>query len=195
MRKETRRRVVEDDYLLEVNLLKRAGVLYPGWSGNLRWRRQGQVIAKISLSCEGRDCLRLHYRITDRSRVQVVDRLVGLEWTRCQLGGERPWFLCPFCDSRVATLYGKGMFGCRRCSGLGYSCQQLSKQAVAGKRSTKLRDALGCELGFYFKPAEAIPKPKGMHWSTFDKIIERLKKADQQALMADYEALERAQSR
>lgn len=34
----------------------------------------------------------------------------------------------------------------------------------------------------YAIPAKCIPKPKGMHWRTFARHIERLKRVERQAL-------------
>jgi hypothetical protein len=50
---------------------------------------------------------------------------VRLEWTPCNYGGQRPWFLSPVrgCSRRVAVLYGGGIFACRRCHGLNYQSQ------------------------------------------------------------------------
>ena len=42
-----------------------------------------------------------------------TQRRVGVEWTSCRLGGERPWFVCSvaegvYCGRRVSKLYGAG---------------------------------------------------------------------------------------
>src|SRR5829696_7809844 len=44
------------------------------------------------------------------SEWEDVKEPVSLEWTPCNFGGERPWFLCPGagCGRRVAVLYGPG---------------------------------------------------------------------------------------
>ena len=45
---------------------------------------------------------------------------VSLEWTPCNFGGERPWFVCPGvvngkrCGRRVAILYGPRKYFLRR---------------------------------------------------------------------------------
>ncbi|NMZ76619.1 hypothetical protein HBO32_26220 [Pseudomonas nitroreducens] len=74
------------------------------------------------------------------------------------------------------------MFACRHCQRLNYRCQQAKKRDVASDRSLKLRHALGCDEGFLSVPAQCIPKPKGMHWRTFERKIEQLKAVDARAL-------------
>ncbi len=39
---------------------------------------------------------------------ELVEGVAHLEWTPCNFGGERPWFVCPGkgCAKRVAILYG-----------------------------------------------------------------------------------------
>ena len=52
---------------------------------------------------------------------------LALEWTPCNFGGERPWFICPGegCGRRVAILYGPTLpLLCRQCRGLVYASQQ-----------------------------------------------------------------------
>lgn len=60
--------------------------------------------------------------------------------------------------------------------------QQVNKRDRALDRSWKLRRALDCQEGFLIRPAELIRKPKGMHWRTFGRKIEQLKRVDARAL-------------
>ena len=49
-----------------------------------------------------------------------------IDWTPCNFGGVRPWFLCPGedCGQRVAILYGPTLpLLCRQCRGLTYASQ------------------------------------------------------------------------
>ena len=49
---------------------------------------------------------------------------IGLEWTPCNFGGERPWFVCEECSGRVRILYGPTLpLLCRQCRGLSYASQ------------------------------------------------------------------------
>src|SRR6478609_5352946 len=39
----------------------------------------------------------------------------GIQWTRCNFGGRRPWFICQ-CGKRVAKLYDtSSIVACRHC--------------------------------------------------------------------------------
>ncbi len=52
---------------------------------------------------------------------------IGLEWTPCNYGGSRPWFMCPGegCGRRVAILYGPTLpLLCRLCRNLVYESQR-----------------------------------------------------------------------
>ncbi|WP_236225678.1 MULTISPECIES: hypothetical protein [Pseudomonas aeruginosa group] len=182
MSRAREKNTVEDHRALDVRSLQRDGILVAGWRGNLRWSRDGEVRASIGLEVESLERVRLRYNVTIQGKTEVKDYPVAITWTPCQFGGNRPWFLCPCCWRRVAKLYSYGMFACRHCQRLNYRCQQAKKRDVASDRSLKLRHALGCDEGFLSVPAQCIPKPKGMHWRTFERKIEQLKAVDARAL-------------
>ena len=57
-----------------------------------------------------------------------------MEWTPCNFGVERPWFVCPgvvngvACGRRVAILYGPGKYSlCWHCYDLRYESQRENK--------------------------------------------------------------------
>lgn len=172
----------EDYRALDVRGLHRAGVLSSGYSYSWEWKRRGEVVASIGIRTESPTCVRLRYQVKARCQAESKDYHVPITWTPCHLGGERPWFLCPCCSRRVAKLYGGAVFACRHCRRLNYASQQANKRDRASDRSWDLRRALGCDEGFLFTPAEFIPKPKGMHWRTFNRKIEQLKRVDACAL-------------
>jgi len=67
---------------------------------------------------------------------------VTLEWTSCNFGGNRPWFICPNagCDRRVAVLHAAGKwFPCRHCYDLSYERQREDKMHRALRRAQKIR--------------------------------------------------------
>lgn len=182
MSRAREKNTVEDHRALDIRSLQRDGVLVAGWRGNWQWSRDGEVRASIGLEVESLERVRLHYQVTIQGETEAKDYPVVITWTSCHLGGNRPWFLCPCCWRRVAKLYSYGMFACRHCLRLNYRSQQASKRDVASDRSFRLRDALGCDEGFLSIPAQCIPKPKGMHWRTFNRKIEQLKAVDGRAL-------------
>lgn len=171
---------VENYRLLDVNALKREGLLAPGHS--LLW--QWGSTASIGIRMESADALCLSYRVAGELR----EYRVAIEWTPVHLGGERPWFRCPACGRRMAKLSIGEVTACRHCLGLNYAAQQASKGDRPHNRHWKLRRALGCHE---LIPVDLIPKPKSMHWRTFARKIEQLREAERQAFAATAAQLER----
>ena len=97
-----------------------------------------------------------------------IKGVVSLTWTPCNLGGERPWFVCPGegCGRRAAILYeAGGSFLCRLCRDLAYQSQRDNKLygrlSKARRRAQKARARLG---------PDSDPRPKGMHLTTFVRL-------------------------
>jgi hypothetical protein len=99
-----------------------------------------------------------------------VKETVPLDWAPCNLGGERPWFICPRagCGRRVAVLYGPGRyFLCRYCYDLAYQSQWDNKMYRALHRAQDIRRQLGGSANMM----EPFPeKPKGMHSRTYERL-------------------------
>jgi hypothetical protein len=112
-----------------------------------------------------------------------VQEPVELEWTSCNFGGVRPWFICPGagCGRRVAVLYGLGRyFLCRHCYDLVYQSQRDSKMYRALHRAQDIRQRLGGSVNMM----EPFPeKPKGMHWSTYERLWWERHKAEMEQLI------------
>lgn len=129
------------------------------------------------------DHLILDYVATINGTKQSYNYPIDIDYTRCNYGGERKWFICPHCFKRVGKLYLKGgIFKCRSCQKLNYSLQQENKNDYSIRRIDhkiyKLQDKLKIErdiLNVY-----CIQRPKGMHHKTFDKLINELQVLDQQ---------------
>lgn len=94
---------------------------------------------------------------------------VGLDWTSCHLGGQRPWFLCPThgYGRLVAILYGDAIFACRYCYCLAYPSQRETTDDLAAWRADWIRERLGWEPGIL--NGDDL-KSKGMHWRTFERL-------------------------
>lgn len=178
MSREKEKATIEDHLSLDIRVLHRAGLLRAGYVGNLEWKRRGEVVGKIGIEVESQVRLRLRYRVTLRREIESKEYPVLITWTPCHLGGNRSWFLCPCCGRRIAKLYLRRIFACRHCLQLNYASQQANKRDRAADHSWKQRSALGCPEGFLTLPAEYIPKPKGMHWRTFEQKVEQLKRVD-----------------
>jgi hypothetical protein len=103
----------------------------PGSGMWLRWDKKNTV--------EGHQCLdirelRREHEITPGDSItaqydwrgEQVSQEIFLDWTTCNYGGFRPWFVCMACGRRVAKIYlGAKKFACRHCHDLTYmSCQE-----------------------------------------------------------------------
>ena len=134
---------------LDVRRFHREGLLRSGTSFSWRWWRAGRKVAFIG-TLVYQDKLVLSYRSTLGGEWEDVKEPVSLEWTPCNFGGERPWFVCPgvvngvACGRRVAILYGPGKyFLCRHCYDLRYESQREDKKDRDLKRARKIRRHLG----------------------------------------------------
>ena len=159
----------EDMLALDVRQLQREGRLKPGAAFTWRWRWNGQTLASVHLQM-GTDRVRLRCRQREHGGDgQDMAYSVRLDWTSCNYGGQRVWWLCPVpgCGRRVALLFGGPVFACRHCHQLAYRSQRETDEARAARRASKLRDVLGWEPGLVSGPGD---KPKGMHWRTFERL-------------------------
>ena len=102
-----------------------------------------------------------------------IEQRVPITWTRCHLGGRRPWFICSvrtngrYCGRRLAVLYAAGeLFACRCCSGLAYASQQKDTLVRNVSRSGKIRMRLGGSPDL-FGPIPA--RPRGMWRRTYER--------------------------
>ena len=152
---------------LDVRDLARLGVLrregHHGW----RWTNShtGEETGSIGINVYD-GALRLSYSSNGTPRHQNVE----IERTPCYFGGTRPWLLCPRCGARVGVLFMRlGSFQCRRCGGVAYGSQ--SEDACG--RSWRIEQKLAKRLG------DNWTRPRGMHRTTYSKIVSGIVKAQQ----------------
>jgi hypothetical protein len=180
---------------LDVRRFQRSGALE--WRHPFRWQWKGrddQVDATI-------DCLAAadHVLLEYRARVpggdwEPMQCRVPLDWTPCNYGGQRVWWRCPTsgCGRRVAVLFGARLFACRHCHRLAYRSQRETVADRAIRRGEHIRARLGWEPGI-LNPTG--PKPKGMHWRTFDRLEREHYECARRAvdaMMAELEAMHRS---
>jgi hypothetical protein len=166
----------DDCHSVDVRYLHREGLLKSGRWFSLRWSRAERETGSIGGVVEGtkqpeRVILTYRHRSGPRREWEDVREPVHLSWTACNFGGERPWFVCPRaeCGRRVAVLYGPGRyFLCRHCYDLVYESQRESGMYRALHKAQAIRKRLGGSANMM----EPFPeKPKGMHWSTYDRLF------------------------
>ena len=171
------------DYIsIDIRRWNRDGLLAPNKSFGWQWSRNGRASASIWVHTEpDRVILSYkHQRGGDPWRSESYP--VYLDWTSCNLGGKRPWFLCPAsgCGRRVAILYGGGIFACRHCYQLAYPSQREPAYDRAAGRADRIREKLGWPRGFLNGNGG---KPKGMHWKTYWKLVGKHDKFVQESLV------------
>lgn len=154
---------------LDVRKLQREGSLKPGRRSRLSWTRCGEVAASIDLLAhEG--AVTMNYQ--SRSALgewESLEYSVWLEWTDCNFGGRRVWFLCPAkgCGRRVAILFGGRIYACRHCHRLAYESQQEDSGDRAMRAADNIRIRLGWGAGIANPTGE---RPRGMHWRTYYRL-------------------------
>jgi hypothetical protein len=179
------KKTITDECLsIDVRYLHRNGLLQPGRSFSLRWSQAGNQIGSIGGVSHHDDRVTFFYRHRRGSGGdwEDVKETVALEWTACNFGGERHWFVCPGadCGRRVAVLYGPGRyFLCRRCYDLTYQSRRENKMYRALRRAQKIREHLGGSANMM----EPFPeRPKGMHHDTYMRLFREHHEAEKEHL-------------
>lgn len=93
---------------------------------------------------------------------------IKLSKTACQYGGYRHWFNCPSCSKRTNVLYCTGTYLCRCCIGANYGSQLEQPIDNVFRRLNAIRARLGWQVGIANGYEQ---RPKGMHRTTYDKLI------------------------
>ena len=160
---------VEHVNKIDISYLKRTGRLEPGVSGLLSWTNGRELCGSIKFSTQ-QDKIILSYRArTNGMDWQEISETVYFDISECHFGGYRKWFSCPSCAKRVGILHGAGThFLCRHCHNLTYSSQSEELSARMFRKARKIRDRLGASRDITMP----IYKPKGMHWKTFNKLVD-----------------------
>ena len=171
------RDTVESYHRIDLRYIRKHGLLDRPWF-SLSWRRGREPSGSVGVSVERDDdgrpeALRLTYRYRrgyGGEWQDVTDR-IRIEWTPCNLGGERPWLMCPGCRKRRAVLCGGTYFRCRECHGLAYESSRESVLERTDRKLRKLRERMGDENA-WIGPADLWypEKPKGMHWCTWERL-------------------------
>ena len=173
---------VSDCLSLEASRLQQAGLFKsdvpPGSVATATWNNSaGDSRSEIGIEVGGADVtLKYHFSSGD-GESQDISELVQLDWTPCNYGGRRAWFLCPGvekdgrCNRRVAKLYLRGRyFLCRHCHGLAYASQKVAVVDRHLTRAQKIRMRLGGSANML----ERFPnRPNGMHWKTYWKLWDK----------------------
>lgn len=160
-----------DDYRsLDVRRWAREGMLRPGCRAVWTWRRGARVVGLINMRSESGSVVLSNRRQPAGGEWRNEEYPVRLVRTACNLGGSRPWFLCPAtgCGRRVAILYGGAIFACRQCHKLAFASAREDAGDRAPRKADRLRERLGWEAGILNGRGS---KPKWMRWRTFWRLF------------------------
>ena len=175
--------LVEEAQSLDVRRLAREGLLRPGVSVVWTWRFSGGASASVRLTA-----LPSADNRTQAGAVEIgwsldgtdLRQKVPLTWTPLHFGGVRPWWKCS-CGRRAAWIHYRWRgWRCRTCATLSYASQNERADYRAWRRRDKIRARLGAEPGCH--TIWPWQKPKGMHWSTFERLVAKAECADRLAL-------------
>jgi hypothetical protein len=158
----------ESQHRVDIRWLKKQDDLRSGKAGLISWSLRGERTGSIGYRMKA-DRMILNYRHRPKGGDwEEVEQTILFDRTPCNYGGQRKWFLCPRCWTRVAVLYGAGKyFFCRHCYDLAYGSQQESRADRLMRKARKIRHRLGASDDL-FEPIWL--KPKNMHWKTFDRL-------------------------
>ena len=93
---------------------------------------------------------------------------IRLDKTACHFGNYRHWWLCPLCSKRVSVLYCAGSYVCRHCLNAPYGSQLQQPIDRLFSRAGAIRARLGWVAGIAHGYGA---KPKGMHHSTYYRLL------------------------
>ena len=178
---------IEDARVLDIAALAHAGYLHLGAhvSGGWKWwiENSSETTSSVSLEINlatGQHSYRVRYTLTaNGEQIQVGGALLRTEPNN---GGTRWWFACPRCRRRVRKLYlaSTPVFACRNCHHLRYASQSENQADRLLRRANKLYRRGGSTTnGTTF-----TPKPKGMHWRTFNRLMDEAEDAINRSLCA-----------
>lgn len=145
-------------------------LLIPNQSFITSWIQDGEITSSIEVHIQTQHItLSYNHRNSNDDWVKLSYPVL-IDWTSCNYGKKRPWFLCPGqnCQKRVAILYSGKIFACRHCYRLTYPCQQETFSYRAMLQAEKIRKEFGWKTGFSDFPGS---RPKGMHRQTFERLL------------------------
>lgn len=165
-----RRPTTSQRFALDARFLHRYGVLREGGRFSMAVEYENAPVADID-AFYTRAGVRMaaSYHSRDKRPYLRLDDLL-VEWTDCNYGGSRPWFICPRsgCERRAAVLYWGAGFACRCCLGLAYDSQnqqpldRLSRRIAKHTAKLVVRDGLPNQ------------RPAGMHERTYLRLLDTI---------------------
>lgn len=144
---------------LDIRPWHRRGHLRLGNVFYVHWERGGVCLGSMGVRAEADRVVLVYRQRSHDGNWTDVSYGVRIERTPCNLGGSRPWFICPEadCARRVAILYAGDTVACRHCHRLVYPSTRQTSASRAMRRADALRARLGWNLGV-LNPSGSRPK-------------------------------------
>ncbi|ACT59335.1 hypothetical protein [Hirschia baltica] len=171
-----RKRYLEQFRSLNAAYFQKHSILTDGWRGMIHWKNDSQDKPCISVE-GGRNQVTLIYRARQDNAAdwKNVRDTFPIVWSPRHLGGAQAYFGCLRCNARAKLLYLANLhFRCRKCHNLVHASSQEQPGNRATRKNQKLRAKLGAPQGL----GDYVPRPKGMHETTFQHYLERIEEAE-----------------
>ena len=162
------RRVIDTVACLDVRELARQGALRAGVQARVTWRG-GE--GSLEVAGESRSLVLTYRPWGVGEGGSAMQQEIALEWVRTGFG-RRALLRCPVCHRRVARVYRSNrlLLVCRVCMRLPYKSQCETPEDRLYRRMQKRRKRLGVRNGDMQQSVWRYPKPKGMHWRTYERL-------------------------
>jgi hypothetical protein len=169
---------LEDGLKLDLNRLIRQNLIRPGakWGSTIRWtyRYSGEEVVS------GRIAAEMTYEKRGYLHIAVgrVNQTIDLESLPRAYGGRQWYFLCPRTGRRASVIWkppGADYFASRQTWGrqVAYGSQFQTPHDRALSKAQEIRYRLGGIAYVSLIDEIPPPRPKGMHWNTFEDILKR----------------------
>ena len=140
-KRSVHRGAVEQFPVIDLRVLKRAGLLRPGECtyGTLRWRNQDLEALEVRFFVDLSD--------TDDASIRIAgdapDQRAAIQCIACPYGGYRCYFLCPLTGTRCEQLFlVDRMFASRKAHRLTYASQSEDELSRVRRKVRKLHRQL-----------------------------------------------------
>lgn len=137
-KRSVHRGAVEQFPVIDLRVLKRAGLLKPGECtyDTLRWRNQGLEVLEVRIFVDLSSAAGASIRVVG----DVPRQHAAIECVTCPLGGHRCYFQCPLTGTRCEQLFlVDGVFASRKAHRLTYASQSEDDLSRAHRKVRKLQ--------------------------------------------------------
>jgi hypothetical protein len=136
----------------------------------------------------------------ERMSSDRVERRARVEWQPWRFGSRRPWVCCQWCGRRCLRLFLAteelvGSLICHSCAGVRYRSQDLTSMDRLFGRRDSILNKLGVEAPGGELVVRIPRRPKGMHYRTYDRLIDELFEIEDQLELEQQTLAENALAR